>query len=306
MIASVFTLGINDIIVKCGSCYIFLSCSNNQFPLFNGSTEVNHKDYDIFLKNLKYKFHNNDYEIANIIKIKKKKFEFFIDCGNPPSDKFLKHYQAGCLSFELISNKQKVICNSGYGKYLSSKLTSLSRSTAAHSTLYLNDTSSSIFQKNKKINKIYGNTLIEKHKVIEKNYTEDKEYFYLSASHSGYEKKFGYIHNRSIKILKNKDKILGHDKLEKIKGYSNPVIYSVRFHIYPNTKIVKTKGGNSVLISLSNGEGWLLQSDTNAFEIEKDIFFGSKNKVINNESVVISGSTSKEAISIKWFIEKVA
>ena len=101
-----------------------------------------------------------------LLKLKKKKFEFFIDCGNPPSDKFLKHYQAGCLSFELISNKQKVICNSGYGKYLSSKLTSLSRSTAAHSTLYLNDTSSSIFQKNKKINKIYGNTLIEKHKEL--------------------------------------------------------------------------------------------------------------------------------------------
>ena len=86
---------------------------------------------------------------------------------------FAKYYQAGCLSFELISNKQKVICNSGYGKYFSSKFTSLSRSTAAHSTLYINDTSSCIFQKNKFINKIYGNTLVEKHKIIEKNYTEE-------------------------------------------------------------------------------------------------------------------------------------
>ena len=38
------------------------------------------------------------------------------------------------------------------------KLTSLSRSTAAHSTLYLNDTSSCIFQKNNSINKVYGNS----------------------------------------------------------------------------------------------------------------------------------------------------
>ena len=111
--------------------------------------------------------------------------------------------KAGCLSFELISNKQKVICNSGYGKYLSLKLLTLSRSTAAHSTLYINDTSSCIFQKNKSINKVYGNSLVQRHKVINKNYTEDKDFYSIVASHDGYEKKFGYIHTRSIKISKN-------------------------------------------------------------------------------------------------------
>ena len=296
---------LNEIIHKSGNCYSMLSCLNKQFPLFNGATENNHKDYDIFLKALKYKFTNNDHEIGNIIKIKKKRLEFFIDCGNPPSDSFIKHYQAGCLSFELNSNKQKIICNSGYGKYLPSKLTSLSCSTAAHSTLYLNNTSSCIFQKNKIINKIYGNSLIEKLKIIDKNYTENKDFYSLEASHDGYEKKFGYVHTRLIKILKNEDKVFGHDKLTKTKNYSNSVIYSVRFHIYPDIKIVKTKAGNSVLISLSNGEGWLLQSDTNVFEIEKNIFFGNKNKILNNESASISGSTSETAISIKWTIERV-
>ena len=58
----------------------------------------------------------------------KNKFEFFIDCGNPPPNIFAKHYQAGCLAFELVVNKQKVICNSGYGKYLSTKLAALSLS----------------------------------------------------------------------------------------------------------------------------------------------------------------------------------
>ena len=212
---------LNEIIHKSGNCYSMLSCLNKKFPLFNGATENNHKDYDIFLKTLKYKFTNNDHEIGNIIKIKKKKLEFFIDCGNPPSDNFIKHYQAGCLSFELNSNKQKIICNSGYGKYLPSKLTSLSCSTAAHSTLYLNNTSSCIFQKNKIINKIYGNSLIEKLKIIDKNYTENKDFYSLEASHNGYEKKFGYVHTRLIKILKNEDIVFGHDKLTKTKHYSN-------------------------------------------------------------------------------------
>ena len=297
---------LNEIIVKCGNCYAMLSCSNKQFPLFNGAAEINHKDYDIFLKTLKYKFNNENYDIADLIKIKKNKFEFFIDCGNPPANNFAKNYQAGCLAFELISNKQKIICNSGYGKYLSQKLTTLSCSTAAHSTLYLNNTSSCIFQKNKLVNKAYGNSVLQKHKVISKNYTNDKDFYSIAAAHNGYEKKFGYIHTRSIKILKKKDKIFGQDELKKTKSYVNSLNYFVRFHIYPETKIVKTKAGNSILISLSNGEGWLLQCETNDFEIEKNIFLGNKNKIINNESVVISGNSNKEIITIKWLIEKVS
>jgi len=297
---------LNEIINKCGNCYTMLSCSNKQFPLFNGATEINNKDYDIFLKTLKYKFTNKKNEAADLIKIKKKKFEFFIDCGNPPSNNFAKNYQAGCLSFELVSNKQKVICNSGYAKYLSTKLNLLSRSTAAHSTLYLNDMSSCTFQKNKLINELYGNTLIHKHKIISKNYLENNEFYSINASHNGYEKKFGYIHTRSVKILKKIDKIFGEDGLKKTKNYSNSVFYTVRFHIYPNTKIVKTKAEDSILISLSNGEGWLLKSEKNNFKIEKNIFLGNKNKILNNESVSISKVINSETTLIKWTIERIS
>lgn len=279
---------LNDIIRRCGNCYSLLSYTNKQFPLFNGATEINYKDYDIFLKNLKYKFINKDYSVADYIKIKKKKFEFFIDCGNPPSGIYAKYYQAGCLAFELITNKQKIICNSGYGKYLSPKLKNLSRSTAVHSTLYINDTS------------------ILKHKIINKNYMEDKDYYSISASHNGFEKKFGYIHTRFIKILKKEDKIFCKDELKKTKNHSGYLNYFIRFHIYPGTKIVKTMAGNSVLISLSNGEGWSLASDTNNLKIEKNIFFGNKNKIINNECILISGNIDREIFPINWSIERVS
>ena len=181
----------------------------------------------------------------------------------------------------------------------------MSRSTAAHSTLYINDTSSCTFQKNQFINKIYGHSLIEKHKIIKKNYTNEKNFYLIDAAHNGYEKKFGYIHTRSIKILKKDDKIYGEDQLKKTKNYSNPLIYYIRFHIYPDTKIVKTKAGNSVIISLSNKEGWLLQAKDNNIDIEKNIFLGNKNKIINNESIFISGKINNEIISIKWEIERI-
>ena len=93
--------------------------------------------------------------------------------------------------------------------------------------------------------------------------------------------------------------------LFRSKNYPKTLNYFIRFHIYPNTKIVKTKAGNSILISLSNGEGWLLQSKENNFKIEKNIFLGNKNKIINNETVSISGNINKEIILINWEIERV-
>ena len=76
--------------------------------------------------------------------------------------------------------------------------------------------------------------------------------------------------------------------------------------MYPDTKIVKTTAGNSILISLSNGEGWLLDSETNDFQIEKNIYLGNKNKIINNESISMSGEITGEIISIKWMIERIS
>ena len=57
---------------------------------------------------------------------------------------------------------------------------------------------------------------------------------------------------------------------------------------------------------MPNGEGWLLQTKSNNLEIEKNIFLGNKNKIINNESISISGNIDEEIISIKWDIERVS
>ena len=141
--------------------------------------------------------------------------------------------------------------------------------------------------------------------MIKKNYTENNNFYSIIASHNGYEKKFGYIHTRSIKISKKEDKIFGEDEIKKTKNYSNPLNYFIRFHVYPNNKIVKTMAGNSVLISLPNGDGWSLLSETNNFDIEKNLFLGNKNRIINNESVSISGKIIEEITLVKWIIKKI-
>ena len=49
-----------------------------------------------------------------------------------------------------------------------------------------------------------------------------------------------------------------------------------------------------------------ISSKTNDFEIEKNIFLGNKNRIINNESVHTSGKIDQEIVLIKWEVEKVS
>ena len=69
-----------------------------------------------------------------------------MDAGSTPSSKYTKDYQSGALSFEIISNGKKLISNCGYYKKIT-KLNQLSKSTAAHSTLIIDDNSSCKFNK---------------------------------------------------------------------------------------------------------------------------------------------------------------
>ncbi|MEY4846805.1 MAG: hypothetical protein RJA54_678, partial [Pseudomonadota bacterium] len=126
----------------------FLRFSNGDLPLFNGANQINTEKFYEFLESRGYEFESMENIFCGYAKIKSKKIELFIDANNPSSMLHSRNYQAGPLSFELASNGVKFICNSGSGKNLGEELSYLSSSTAAHSTVTINDTSSCIFQKN--------------------------------------------------------------------------------------------------------------------------------------------------------------
>ena len=60
---------------------------------------------------------------------------------------FSNNYQAGALSFEIFSNDKKLISNSGYYSDKYSKFNRISKSTAVHNSLTIEDYSSCSFAK---------------------------------------------------------------------------------------------------------------------------------------------------------------
>jgi uncharacterized heparinase superfamily protein len=294
---------INIYINSLGICFKFLRFSNGDLPLFNGANHINTEKFYEFLESRGYEFENMENIFCGYAKIKSKKIELFIDANNPSSMLHSRNYQAGPLSFELASGGIKFICNSGSGKNLGEELSYLSSSTAAHSTVTINDTSSCIFQKNALIRKYFGNSLIEKHNIFKQEFKNDKEFIQCIIGQDGYEKRFKILHERQITLFKSKNHIEGIDSL-KCKNIENKnLTFSVRFHIHPDIRITKTMG-NDILLSSSGGEGWIFRSPQIPTKIEKNLYFGNSDNIKESSFILLEGNIENENTNIIWHLEK--
>ena len=140
---------IDETIYYLGQGYAFVWQNTGYDLLFNGNNISNNKDFDVYLKRFGYKFKNENYDFGGYIILKNKKICIAMDVGSTPISNHTRDYQSGALSFEILSNGQKLISNCGYYKKKNLQLNQLSKSTAAQSTLVIDDNSSCKFTKDK-------------------------------------------------------------------------------------------------------------------------------------------------------------
>ena len=289
---------INENIYYLGQAYAFTWKNNKINLLFNGNHEANNSDFDHYLKKLGYNFKYENNEIGGYTILNNKKNSLIMDVGASPDKKFSSNYQAGALSFEIISNGKKLICNSGYYQDYNHQLNDLSKSSAIHSALIIDDTSSCKFNKTRNESSKITRSL----KILKKNIVFEKNYWKINAAHDGYLKQYGIIHEREIEFYPELFKFIGRDKIIS-KNVIKSLKFEIRFHLEPNTKIMKTQDNKSILIDL-NGEGWKFNSNNNTINIDNGLYFGKKNSFSDNQNIFISGMTNDENQTIRWEITK--
>jgi len=290
---------INETIYYLGQGYSFVWQNIRIDILMNGNNLSNKLDLDNYLKRFGYKFKNENKEFGGYAILQNKKISLVMDVGHSPINKFSKNYQSGALSFEIISNGKKLISNCGYYNNKDIKLKKLSKSSAAHNTLIIDDQSSCLYQKIDKENFIVKNSL----KILKKNIIFEKDYWKINASHNGYLKKYNSIHERKIEFYPEKFKFIGNDKIINKKSNFN-IKFEIRFHLEPNTKLMKTQDNKSILIELEE-EGWKFTCNNFDINIDNGIYFGNKNSYIQNQNFFVSGITNKQNENINWEITKI-
>jgi uncharacterized heparinase superfamily protein len=289
---------IDETIYYLGQSYAFIWQNTNQYLLFNGNYISNNNEFDQYLKRLGYVFKNESKEIAGYAILRNKKIILTMDIGDSPTNNFSKSYQSGALSFEIFSNGKKLITNSGYFSNNQNKLNKISKSTALQSTLSIEDHSSCNYRKLGKSNLIVDKGI----HITKKNLVFENNYWKISASHNGYQKKFQTVHEREIEFYPEQIKFVGFDKLLR-KDNSREIKFDIRFHLEPSSKVMKTQDNKSILIELEE-EGWKFSCENFDINIDNGLYLGIKNSYKENQNICVSGITKNKSEIIKWEIAK--
>jgi len=290
---------LDEIIFYIGKAYNFSWTNIKKNILFNGNHEGDLSDFDNYLKLHRYKFNSNNYEMGGYSILKNNNVVIAMDTGSSPDKKFSENYQSGPLSFEFFFKNNKLISNSGYFQDYQHQLNLISKSTATHSTLIINNSSACNFKKTKK-----GPNIISKgFKTLNKNIVYEKNYWKIQCSHDGYLSDYGIIHERILEFYPETNQMFGKDKLIKKKNFKSSN-FEIRFHLMPNAKVTKTLDNKTVLIELENS-GWKFYSNNGSIDVETGLYFGKKNTFNENQNIFISGITQKDDQLIEWEINKI-
>ena len=289
---------IDETIYYLGQAYAYFWQNTGVNLLFNGNNNSHNQNFDNYLKRLGYKFKNDSKDYCGYTILRNKKICLAMDTGSSPDINYSEDYQSGALSFEIISKGKKLISNCGYYKKGNQKFKELSKSSATHSTLVIDDNSSCKFLQKKDM-WILKTGL----KITEKNFVFDKNYWKITAAHDGYLKKYNSIHKRNIEFYPDQMTFIGIDQIIK-KKTNNNYKFEIRFHLDPSIRLMKTQNNKSILIELDE-EGWKFTCDNYDINIDNGLYFGNKNSYIENQNIFISGISNNEEENIKWEIKKI-
>src|SRR5262245_51622238 len=179
-----------------------------------------------------------------------------MDTGTPPPIGLSQAAHAGCLSFELSAQQQRLVVNCGLPATNRESWRQLARATAAHSTVTLNDSSSCRFLAAGSLQRLLGVPIVAGPTEVPVDREEREDATLLRASHDGYAQRYGVVHRRTMRLAHSGGRLDGEDVFQPAHGENFPTnvpdAFAVRFHLHPAVKATRLSDGHSVMLILPN------------------------------------------------------
>ncbi|MGP8231149.1 MAG: heparinase II/III family protein [Methylovirgula sp.] len=222
-----------------------------------------------------------------------------VDTGRPPPPEFSTRAHAGTLSFELSIGTQRLIVNCGAPDSELSPARGAARATAAHSTLVVDDTSSSHFASGKGLEKWLGEEIISGPRQVTVERLNQPGGTRLVMAHDGYRARFDLIHERRLTLSADGLRLDGEDRLKSVAAKPRTYPFAIRFHVHPSVQLQSVLDGDAALLDLPNGTRWILSTQDAPIEIEESIFFAAPDGPRATQQLVIYRSAA-EPPHVAW------
>lgn len=220
-----------------------------------------------------------------------------MDTGTPPPIGVSQEAHAGCLSFELSHQLQRIVVNCGLPATSRDTWRQVARATAAHSTVVFNDTSSCRFLESGSFKRIIGTPIVSGPSQVPVAREERPDALILRASHDGYAERFGVVHQRALKLAAEGTRVDGEDLFVPPDGDMLPANaqdeFAVRFHLHPSIKANKLTDGHGVMLMLPNREVWTFNAHEDRVEVEESVYLSGPDGPRRTVQIVIYGRARK-------------
>lgn len=212
------------------------------------------------------------------------------DVGNPPPLPISQNAHAGTLGFELSSGRHRYVINTGLDRFGPEDYREISRQTTAHSTITINDQSSSVFSTSPRVKKWLGTALTTGPSKArsERADTEDSQSF--RAAHNGYDERFGIIHERMLTLKEDGNLLQGVDRFFTQKG--QPVKRSdldatLRFHLHPAINPI-LDGEGHIMLTADRDDSWVFTTEGTTAEIIQSVYFADLGGPRETKAIVVN------------------
>jgi uncharacterized heparinase superfamily protein len=199
-----------------------------------------------------------------------------MDAGAPPPMAVSQEAHAGCLSFELSAKQNRIVVNCGLPVASREGWRQVARTTAAHSTVTLNDTSSCRFIEAGPIRRmLYGTPMIAGPRRVAVAREEQNGGTVLRASHDGYADVFNIIHQRMLALSADGRSLEGEDSFTPARGELMPASrdqFAVRFHLHPLVKANRLSDGQGAMLAMPNREVWTFRAHGQRVDVEESVY----------------------------------
>ncbi|WP_253342323.1 heparinase II/III family protein [Sphingobium sp. OAS761] len=225
-----------------------------------------------------------------------------VDAAPPPVARLAA---AGCAStgaLEISDGAHRMVVNCGgaalEGAWISGDLAQGLRTTAAHSTLVLDDCNSTAL--------LPDGTLGRGVTEVELNRQELENGSRLELSHDGYVRRMGYVHRRLLLVSGDGREIRGEDMLtpaeRRRKPGRKPV--QVRFHLAPGVEPTLTADNQGALLRIDLGALWQFRTGTGVLGVEDSLWVDPDGRPHPTRQLVVTAEALPGGSSIGWIFKR--
>ena len=222
------------------------------------------------------------------------------DAAPPPPPRALKGACASTLAFEFSDGPNRLIVNCGGAGdargALPPGLVHALRTTAAHSTLALGDRNSTAIHDDGSLGKGVGEVELVR---------DDTAGSRIEASHDGYVRRYGLLHERRLNLTSDGRHLTGEDRLIVAgrKRRAEAIPFAIRFHLAPGIEVTSTADGQGALLRLRQAV-WQFRCRGGQLGAEDSLWIDGEARPHATLQLVVTGETPPEGMTISWELKR--